>query len=798
MTSIRRSRPLFFVAFLLLHPVACKSAEPPSNALRGCYGRAVEELSSYIASELADKAIPGLSIALVDGSNVVWSCGFGTADPDAGLPASAETLYRVGSVSKLFTDIAVMQLVERGQLDLDQPVRNYLPEFRPDNPFGKEITLRQLMSHRSGLVREPPVGHYFDASSPTLAATVASLNGTTLVYEPETRVKYSNAAIAVVGYVLEELSGRPFAEYLEDAVLDPIGMEDSAFVPRERTARRLAKAVMWSYDGRSFPAPTFELGMAPAGSMYSTVLDLCDFMGMLLRRGAGTVGPVLRPESLGEMFTPQFAEEGATRGFGLGFQVGQIDGHLSLGHGGAIYGFATSLKVLPEAGLGVVAIANMDVVNSVTGRIVDQALRMMLAARAGRELPPPPMTQPVDPKLAKKLQGHYESEGQAIDLLSLNEKLVLTDAQSYGRLRVREGTLKLDDRLHNGPSLQLLQNGAARSIRIGAREFTPARATRPEPAPKRFQGLIGEYGWDHNVLFIFEKGGQLHALIEWIELDPLSEISESLFAFPERGLYHGEAIRFHRDESGRAHEAVVAGITFPRRALQGETVATFSIEPLQPVEKLRREALRADPPEETGDFHDTDLVEVTTLDPTIQLDIRYASTNNFMQARFYDEPRAFMQRPAAEAVVRVHRALQKQGYGLLIHDAYRPWYVTKMFWDATPDDSKIFVANPAKGSRHNRGCAVDLTLFDLKTQEPVEMVGLYDEMTERSFPEYQGGTALQRWHRDLLRKAMEAEGFSVYEYEWWHFDYEGWEHYRIVNQVFSTLSPGQGGRGERI
>jgi serine beta-lactamase-like protein LACTB len=389
MTSRRRSRPLFLVAFLLLHPVACKSAEPPSIAVRGRYGRAVEELSSYIASELADKAIPGLSIALVDGSNVVWSCGFGTADPDAGLPASAETLYRVGSVSKLFTDIAVMQLVERGQLDLDQPVRNYLPEFRPDNPFGKEITLRQLMSHRSGLVREPPVGHYFDASSPTLAATVASLNRTTLVYEPETRVKYSNAAIAVVGYVLEELSGRPFAEYLEDAVLDPIGMEDSAFVPRERTARRLAKAVMWSYDGRSFPAPTFELGMAPAGSMYSTVLDLCDFMAMLLRRGAGTVGPVLRPESLGEMFTPQFAEEGATRGFGLGFQVGQIDGHLSLGHGGAIYGFATSLKVLPEAGLGVVAIANMDVVNSVTGRIVDQALRMMLAARAGRELPPP-------------------------------------------------------------------------------------------------------------------------------------------------------------------------------------------------------------------------------------------------------------------------------------------------------------------------------------------------------------------------------------------------------------------------
>jgi D-alanyl-D-alanine dipeptidase len=121
------------------------------------------------------------------------------------------------------------------------------------------------------------------------------------------------------------------------------------------------------------------------------------------------------------------------------------------------------------------------------------------------------------------------------------------------------------------------------------------------------------------------------------------------------------------------------------------------------------------------------------------------------------------------------------GYGLLIHDGYRPWYVTKMFWEGTPPDKHNFVADPAHGSRHNRGCAVDLTLYDLKTGQPAEMVGLYDEMSERSYPDYPGGTALARWHRQLLRRVMEDEGFTVYEFEWWHFDYKDWRKYPVLN-----------------
>jgi D-alanyl-D-alanine dipeptidase len=214
----------------------------------------------------------------------------------------------------------------------------------------------------------------------------------------------------------------------------------------------------------------------------------------------------------------------------------------------------------------------------------------------------------------------------------------------------------------------------------------------------------------------------------------------------------------------------------------------FRIQPVRPVAELRAEALAATPPAEPGTFRKSDLVELATLDPRIKLDIRYATSDNFLSTPVYSSARAFLQAPAAEALLRAHRELLKQGYGLLIFDGYRPWYVTKMFWDATPPDKHEFVANPAEGSRHNRGCAVDLSLYDLKTGHEIEMTGGYDEMSERSYPDYDGGTAEQRAHRQVLRHAMEEQGFSVFPSEWWHFDYHDWKEYAIQNVPFEEIA----------
>jgi len=198
-------------------------------------------------------------------------------------------------------------------------------------------------------------------------------------------------------------------------------------------------------------------------------------------------------------------------------------------------------------------------------------------------------------------------------------------------------------------------------------------------------------------------------------------------------------------------------------------------------------SLAQGPPKETGPFRQADLVELVKLAPTIKLDIRYATRNNFLGRPVYKQARAFLQRPAAEALVRINQKLRKQGFGLVVFDGYRPWSVTKTFWDATPEDKKIFVADPSKGSRHNRGCAVDLSMFDLTTGKLVRMPSEYDEMTERAHINYECAPPEAKRLRGILRAAMESEGFAVYEPEWWHYDFKDWKEYPILNLPFSNI-----------
>jgi len=299
-------------------------------------------------------------------------------------------------------------------------------------------------------------------------------------------------------------------------------------------------------------------------------------------------------------------------------------------------------------------------------------------------------------------------------------------------------------------------------------------------------GLIGEYessaadGQQPVHLYVFEHDGRLMVIADRgvaSEVDALS---------PKPA--------FTRGPNGRALQVTIGATSYKRLQIGPEDgTAQLRVEPLRPVAEVLQEAQRASPPREDGAFVPADLVELTTLDPTIRLDVRYATTNNFLGSIFYAEARAFLQRPAAESLVRAQRALAPLGYGLLVHDGYRPWYVTKTFWDTTPPEKKWLVANPAQGSRHNRGAAVDLTLYDLRSGAVIDMPSTYDESTPRAYAFYPGGTSLQRWHRALLRRVMEAEGFAVNPEEWWHFDYKDWRQYAIGNIPFERIgarSPG--------
>lgn len=307
---------------------------------------------------------------------------------------------------------------------------------------------------------------------------------------------------------------------------------------------------------------------------------------------------------------------------------------------------------------------------------------------------------------------------------------------------------------------------------------------KPAPPPAAWLALIGAYASGGDTLYVFEDRGALAVLAPRPGPARLAAVSDSVFtlASPRPALYDARNIVI------RPGEIRLGRVTLRRLAMGPADGGQLRLQPVRPVAELIEIDRTLTPPAESGAFLAPDLVEPVAINPTIHLDIRYATTNNFLGSVFYASAHAFLQRPAAEALARAARALRPTGYGLLIHDAYRPWYVTKVFWDATPAESRWLVANPEQGSKHNRGAAVDITLYELATGKPVEMPSTYDEATPRATADFPGGTSRQRWHRALLRRALEAEGFMANPSEWWHFDYRDWQRYPILNRTFEELA----------
>ena len=304
------------------------AAEPNTPPAKE-YEAVAAALEKMIQREMADKGMPALSIALVDDQKIVWAHGYGFADPATKKPATAETVYRVGSVSKLFTDLAVMQLVERGTLDLDAPVTKYLPEFKPINRFDKPITLRHAdvaplrpVSRAAGrqLLRS--------AMSRRWRRRCRASTGPNWSTSRRRRPNTATPASPRSASCWRRRRRQPFATLSVQHAARSIGDEAQQLRARPANYRRnWPKAMMWTYHGREFPAPTFELGMAPAGCMYTTVNDLGRFLSVLFARGKGPNGAILKPETLeADVETAVRQSQGEKTGFGLGFNVAGVRG----------------------------------------------------------------------------------------------------------------------------------------------------------------------------------------------------------------------------------------------------------------------------------------------------------------------------------------------------------------------------------------------------------------------------------------------------------------------------------------
>jgi D-alanyl-D-alanine dipeptidase len=305
----------------------------------------------------------------------------------------------------------------------------------------------------------------------------------------------------------------------------------------------------------------------------------------------------------------------------------------------------------------------------------------------------------------------------------------------------------------------------------------------PPPPPAAWLARIGAYAAGGDTLYVSEDHGALVLVAKPPGPARLATVSDSVFTLtgPRPLLQDVERVVF------RPGEIQLGRVTLRRLAMGPADGGQLRVQPVRAVAELLQIDRNLTSPADSGAFRVPDLVEPARLDSSIHLDVRYATTNNFLGSVFYSSAHAFLQRPAADALVRAAHGLRRLGYGLLIHDAYRPWYVTKVFWDATPPESRWLVANPAQGSKHNRGAAVDITLYELATGKPVEMPSTYDEATPRATADFPGGTSRQRWHRALLRRVLEAEGFAANPSEWWHFDYRDWQRYPILNRTFEEL-----------
>lgn len=343
--------------------------------------------------------IPALSVALVNGQQTVWSKGYGYTDRAMRQPATADTIYSICSISKLFTAVAFMQQWEKGTVRLDEPVRTYLPwaQFAPDERDSIPVTMRGLLTHSAGLPREAVKPYWTgpDFPFPSQAEIHAGVAGQHLLYPASTTFQYSNLGLTLVGETVEKVTGTPYGEYVSTNVLAPLEMNNTRpFIPTGLYGKQLA--VGWGSlepDGTRPRVKLFDAkGINPAAGYSSTVEDLAKFARWQFRLLQSGQPELLRASTLREMHRVHYITPDRRTSWGLGFAVYQMDGRELVGHGGSCPGYRSSLLIDPSAQMAVaVAINAMD-----DSTVLARAVGALVAVRLATSAFEPPQSGVVD------------------------------------------------------------------------------------------------------------------------------------------------------------------------------------------------------------------------------------------------------------------------------------------------------------------------------------------------------------------------------------------------------------------
>ena len=391
---------------------ACSSAPPakPATLPRNDYSYLKTYLNWLIKDEMSRQAIEGLSIAVVDDQQIVWAQGFGFADSANKIPATSETVYRMGSISKLFTDTLVMQLAEQGRLSIDQPLQTYLPEFSIKTRFPEAgpITPRNIMTHHSGLPGDIGNGMWTQTPKP-IEQLVGQLKDEYVANPPNTIWSYSNLGLTMLGVAVEQMTGKDFNTYANEQLLQPLGMINARFA-QTLGGTKAAKAYKIHEEKAEVP-----LRDTPAGGLNASVTDMSQFIKMVFADGKANGRQILKPETLKEMLRPQ----NNTVALDLDFRIGlgwMLRDNLNMGmiaeHGGATLYHQSQLSLVPEHKLGVIVATNSRPLGDLLIKISNAALKLAVSAKTGNTLAmdeeqPVIKTRPFTEAELQKAAGQY-------------------------------------------------------------------------------------------------------------------------------------------------------------------------------------------------------------------------------------------------------------------------------------------------------------------------------------------------------------------------------------------------------
>jgi D-alanyl-D-alanine carboxypeptidase len=383
---------------------------------------ALTVLDSWIAATVAQREQPGLSIGIVYDQDLIWAKGYGFADLEQRIPATPTTIYRIASISKLFTVTAIMQLRDAGKLRLDDPIAQRLPWFSIRKTYrdGPPITIRQLVTHTSGLPREVRGVNWSDVVFPSREEMLRVLPSQETVYLPERQWKYSNLGVALAGEIVTEVSGEPWGRYLDRHILRPLGMSATRTHP-VRGLPGLARGYVHRVPGRARDLEPFaDMGAeSPAASLASNVEDLARFIALQLRADSSASGPVLPTSSVREMHRVQWLRPDWKRGWGLGFSIRRVGDQVRIGHAGSLPGHRTQIEIAPADKLGVIVLTNAN--DGVPLKYVDQAFTLVTPAIA--EAVARPDTTPVPDPAWRRYVGRYAWKFAEMQIQILNGRL---------------------------------------------------------------------------------------------------------------------------------------------------------------------------------------------------------------------------------------------------------------------------------------------------------------------------------------------------------------------------------------